>query len=338
MAVPSAGTFTAAALQKVQVLQDRVWKDNIGNARYMSHVDSLLAIQKEGTASGAFRELQTEKDKTVRLVWLNDCDDTTAACSNDCTIGGAELSADAKDYALNICRTTGFTIKEKATRSTEFDREMHVAQGMLNHIRLLDEYLNGQVLAAIETNRGANEYFPTGWSETSSDTVVPDTDFSRRMIPRLIQTGVRNRFNNPYILSGENLWYEKWDAMMDAGNLDGKGNAAAFGALRIYHDLFNLDAANDPDFKTYLISQGALAFVSKAYYNTPVDYFTNTRYSVPSNSIPGVRYDVVYTNTCTSNEMLHHFSLYANAGIFLNPTGCSETRTGIISFLKDPAT
>jgi len=293
-----------------------------------------LAIQKEGTASGAFRELQTEKDKTVRLVWLNDCDDTTAACTDDCSVGGNELSADAKDYALNLCRKSGFTVKEKATRSSEFDREMLVAKGMLNHILLLDEWLNGQVLAAIEANRGANEYLPTGWSETSSDTVVPESDFTRRIIPRLIMTGNRNRFNNPFVLSGENLWYEKWDAMIDQGNGEGKGDASAFGSLRMYHDLFNLDAANDPDFKTYLISQGALAFVSKAYYNTPVTYFGNMRYSVPSNSIPGVRYDVVYTNTCSSNEMLHHFSLHANAGIFLNPTGCSETRTGILSFLK----
>ncbi len=340
MALPTAGTFSASDLVKVQMKSDQMWVDNIGTGYYDSEVDTVLAILKEQKTSDSFRELRSsEKDKTVTMVWLNDCTETVADCSNDCTVGGDELASDSEDYALNICKTTGFTVKEKELRGNVFSPDELIARGMLQKIKLLDEQLNVAILAKIEAGRGVNEYLPDGWENVDSDTVVPSSEFGTNMIPRLIMTGKINRFKNPFVLSGEALWYEQWNAMIDQMNGEGKGDASRFTKIRLYNDLFNIDSANAPNKKLYLIHQGALALITKSYYNIkPVTYMDNVRYSVPSMKIPGVYYDVIYKNECSSNEMLHKFSLTLNAGIFLNPTGCSETRTGIISFLKDPAT
>lgn len=339
MALPTAGTFSASDLLEVQMKGDQMWVDNIGSGYYDAEVDSTLAILNEQKTIQGFRELRSsEKDRTVTMVWLNDCTETVADCSNDCTVGGDELASDSKDYTLNICKTTGFTIKEKELRGNVFSPEELIARGMLQKIKLLDESLNTAVLAAIEAARGVNEYLPTGWENSSSDTLVPTSEFNKSMIPRLIMTGKINRFKNPFVLSGEALWYEQWEAMNNQGNGEGKGDANRFSKIRLYNDVYNIDALNGGTKKMYLIHQGALALITKSYYQIkPANYMDNIRYAVPSMKLPGVYYDVIYKNECSSDEMYHKFSLSLNAGVFLNPTGCSETRTGVIAFAESAA-
>lgn len=334
MPVPAAGTFTASDLLAIQIQSDRVWANPIAASRYMAKVEAAKAILAEQQSGSPFRELQTDKDNTVRLVWLNACSDADAACTDDCTIGGAELSSDSKDYSLNICRTAGFSVKEKRMRNNAFAPEEQIALGMLNAGRVLDEYLNKQVIAHLETFRGTNEYLASGWANAGGDTTVPAAQWDKTLIPKLVMTGIKNRFSNPFILSGENLWYEGWDAAINQANADGKGDAATLAAIRRYHDLFHLDAVVAAP-KTYLIEQGAVAIVSKSYYDQdPKTYFSQMRYAVASRNIPGLMYDVVYNNVCASNEITHNFSLYLKALVALNPTGCSETRTGLIAFEK----
>ena len=122
MAVPSAGTLTASAIEVILNKADDIWLDNMAGKDYRAHTDTigaLLATQRPGM----FRELESEKDNTVKLVWLHNCDDDTASCSNDCVIGGTELATNSKEYTLNLCRTKGFQVKEKALRSNVFTME-----------------------------------------------------------------------------------------------------------------------------------------------------------------------------------------------------------------------
>lgn len=244
------------------------------------------------------------------------------------------MSGDAKDYALDLCQTTGFQIDHKATRNTEFSVEDQIALGMINATRILDEWLNTQAITFIEANKGVSEYVAPDWSQSTTEIQVPAAEMGRPFIPKAIMTARKNRMDMPFLLSGENLWYETWNAQTNQPNAEGKGDAAAFSRIKTYHDLWGIDSANSPSYKTYLMNSGSVAFVSKAYFMTPMDFMTQKRYAVRSNTIPNVWYDVVYTDDCTSNEITHKFSLYVNAGFFLNPTGCSETRTGILSFTK----
>jgi len=333
MPVPTAGTFTAANLATIVTTADKVWKDNMSNPDYVANVEALEAIRKEQTAS--FPDLQDPaKDNTVKVVWIDHCDATLANCTNDCTIGGAELSADGKDYTLDLCKTSGFNIKEKALRSSVLTYDELVAKGLLSRMKLLDEWLAQQAIVKLEAFRGVAENLPAGltWANASGDTEIPRAQWNLSLIPQLQRLGIMNRFTSPFLLSGSNLWVDYMNAEANMGNDNGKGDAARMKMFRTYFDLWNVDTLTAPDLKTYLVNRGAVAFVNKAYYGAfPTEYMTQRRYSIASRNLPGVRYDVVYTNECVSNEIIHKFSLYVKAGIFLNPTGCTETRTGIIA-------
>lgn len=337
MAVPAAGTFTASALQSILAKADEMWVGNMGTRDYMAHTETLNALLAN-QRPGMFRELEGEKDNTVKLIWLHDCNEDTDACSNDCTVGGPELSSNSKDYTLNLCRTAGFNVDEKALRSNVFTMEEIVARGILNAQKKMDEWLNSQSISFLAANTGTSVYFAKDWAQESGgvNIEVPSSDFdNRRVIPKILLTAMRNNFDRPYTISGELLWLDAWEAAMNAANADGKGDAAKFQTLQRYHDLWAFDAANSPDEMLYVVNSGATAFVSKAYYgDTPTEYMTQRRWSRPSFNLPNVRYDWVYTNECSSNEITHKFSCYVKAGLFLNPAGCTETKTGILGVKK----
>jgi len=336
MAVPSAGTFTASALQSILAKADEMWVDNMAGKDYRAHTDTLNALL-ENQRPGMFRQLEGEKDNTVKLVWLHNCDDDTASCSNDCTIGGTELSTNSKEYTLNLCRTKGFQVDEKALRSNVFTLEEVIAKGILSTQKTLDNWLNTQAISFLAANAGESVFFPEGWAQESGgvNVEVPSADFaSGEVIADLMLMAMRNNFDMPYSISGELLWKQAWAAALNSGNAEGKGTAAMFEQMKRYHDLWAFDTANSPDKLLYLVNAGSTAFVSKAYYgDTPTEYMTQRRWSRPSFNLP-VRYDWVYTNECSNNEITHKFSAYVKAGLFLNPTGCTETQTGILGIKK----
>lgn len=335
MAVPAAGSFTASQLLKVQAIADKRWMDPIKNQDYVPHCETIKAMMAEQTPGVSFQELEGTKDNTVRLTWLNACNTTTSAPSDDCVVGGPELATDARDYTLSLVQETGFSIKEKKTRSDTFTVEDQISLGFLNAIKNLDEWWNKQALAALEANRGTNAYLPTGWLNASSDTTIPTASFTKAMIPKLVMIGTKNRFSSPYIISGEAMWEEAWEAAVNQANAEGKGDAARMNQIRRYHDLFWIDALNDPNIKFYMVNRGSLAVITKAYYgDRPTMYKTQDRFSVPSRSLAGVRYDVIYDNKCASNEVTHNFTFQTKGLIALNPTGCTETRTGVMAFRK----
>ena len=90
---------------------------------------------------------------------------------------------------------------------------------------------------------------------------------------------------------------------------------------------------------TYMVNKGALAFVTKAIYEgytaaSPAKYMDQHRWSMPSFYLPGVVYDVHYDNECSGcgDYFTHNFKLKTTGDIFLNPVGCTATRTGILEF------
>ena len=329
------GSFTEANLLDVQVKMDKIWPDAIGEAQYRANVESFLAIKEQQTAR--FAPLtSSDKDNQVRIVWLDACDEKTNDCADDCSVGGEEISANSKLYDLQLCRSAGFSVREKALRSTIYSYEEIVARAMLAKMKVLDEFFTGYVLTIIWQNMGVSSFVPDGWSLSASpDRLdVPGNLFNLDIITDLQQVAIMNRFASPFVLSGSNLWRDFMRARDNMGNDNGKGDAARSKQIQTYFDLWNVDTFTNPDRFSFLINRGAVAIESKAYYETPRTYMDNMRYSVQSKNLPGVKYDVVYRNRCESNEIIHDFSIYLNGGVFINPTGCVENRTGIIGIKK----
>lgn len=59
-----------------------------------------------------------------------------------------------------------------------------------------------------------------------------------------------------------------------------------------------------------------------------------TKSLTASRNIPGIFYDTIYTTECSGDDILHSWKMKLKAGIFLNPTGCTDTRTGVLRFVN----
>jgi hypothetical protein len=89
--------------------------------------------------------------------------------------------------------------------------------------------------------------------------------------------------------------------------------------------------------KTYMIDNGAAAFISKTY--NPAGAASAVRkagdrmlYSIPSNNLPGISYDVFTQESCLSNEYYKAFKIQLHGGFFTNPYPCDTNNTGILAF------
>lgn len=331
----ASGDFSCADLQTVLVTMDRVWANQQVNKDYVSYAESLRAIITEQTAS--FEALQSsEKDNKVKVFWIKDCDETISDCGNDCVVGGSTPEADCKEYELDICKTTGFSVPEKRFRTSNLTREEVVARALLRRLKTMDEYLAKAVVAKLNAFAGVNQFSTSIGSVVGTTTYIAPALWTADIAGYFAQVAIMNKLSNPFVLNGTNLWQQNWQAQFNNLNQDQKDALAKLGSIRMYWDPFNVDTVNSPAKRSYLIDKGSVAFVNKAYYplNNPVEYIGagQTRYSIESRSIPGVFYDVVYTNECVNNEIIHHWSLYVKAGIFLNPLGCNDEVTGVLMF------
>lgn len=335
--------FTASQLLKVQTVADDLWMDNRAKIDYIAECDVAKAIQSETTAM--LDPLQDpSKTRTVKLIWLKACDVADAAAGDDCSITGPELSSDSKDYTLDIFRKTSFSVKEIQARTDQFTLDQQIARGILQCDKVLSEYLAAQCVAKLESYRGTNTYLaPVGstpWTASGSDTIVPADQWTTSLMPKLSLTARKNKFLNPALISGEALWYMNEEAANNQGNDTGKGDAVRmankyFG--RKYFDPVKIDEVNAGTIKAYMVDRGAMALVTKTHYPTVPTIYQNPwqmRYQVESKNLPGIFWEVIYTNSCTSGEITHVWQFKVNAGIFSNPTGCTATNTGVLSFVR----
>ncbi len=334
---PTAGNFDCADLQIINAAIDRIWLDNQVKKDYISYSDTIKAIMAEQTAS--FPDLKSaEKDQEVKVYWPADCSTSLADCDDDCSVGGPTPEAQCKNYRLTIYKKAGFSAPEKAFRASNLSREEVVARGLMKRMKELDEYISQQAVSKLNSFAGTNQ-FAGGIGVVdggSGDTYIKAPHWNADIMGYFAQVAKMNKLQNAFLLNGNNLYQQNWMAQFNNLNADQKDQMAKFGSLRTYWDPFNVDSVNGDEKITYLIDKGAIAFVTKAYYpSTPIEYIGagQTRYSIPSRSLPGIVYDVVYTNRCVSNEIYHDWTLYVTFDLFQNPLGCNEDMTGILRFL-----
>ena len=92
-----------------------------------------------------------------------------------------------------------------------------------------------------------------------------------------------------------------------------------------------LTTVNDPT-KTYLINTLHYSRLSSISYANlklrKISYFSeNNRY------IPGIKHDVIITEECEGDMILRDYKFINRSQMFLNPTGCNGTNTGILSLV-----
>lgn len=336
---PAAGDFSKSVLASVMLKMDAMWKDNMVKPDFEANVEVVKSIMAEQTAT--VKELEDpDKDKTVKIVWIKPSSATPGDLSDQCTIGGDELESDSKEYSLNYAKTVGFSLTEKVFRTNMLDKSDVIAKGFLMRMKDLDEYIAQTLVAKIESFKGTNQLTDGKGTVVSTETYIDPTNWDANLFAYLIRVGIMNRFSNPFILSGSNLYDQQFNVILDALNANGKGDAAKFRAMRKYFDLFNIDTVNTPDLKTYLINRGAIAMAFKSWYKGKMINFTNGAdrqlFSIASRNLPGVIYDVRYNNACTGDDIKHNWSFDIRFDVFNNPTSNTE-RTGVLSFINGEA-
>lgn len=329
----TAGVFTCAELVRISIGINRVWKDNQVDRDLIADTEVLRAIKQNQTAQ--FPQLEShEKDEKLKVYWATDCNTSLADCTNDCVIGGPEAEAKCKEYELDICKTAGFTVREKYFRQSNLSRQEIISRQMLARIKELDEDMAQRMVAKLNAVAGVNQFEGIGNVAGDGTTYISAAFWTPDIYGYFIQVAKMNKLSGVYMLHGNNLWQTKWQADLNSLNVDKKDGAAKLNTLPSFWDPFNVDSVNVGSKVSYMITKGALAIVNKAYYplNSPIEYKDDTRWSIISPNT-GFQYDVVYTNTCLNNEIYHKYSLYNNAGIFDNPYGCNEEVTGVLKFV-----
>jgi hypothetical protein len=335
----AAGDFTGSALVNVLKYVDEAWSDSMVAQDAIGRVATANIVKNESQRFVRLEELQNpSKDYTVRVYWPKMCSESSDAGSDDCTVGGNELESDYKDYTLGTRRTWGFQIDEKALRSNALTFEQLVARGSVQADKILAEYLAQALITAMVSNAGTNLYTGLG-SVAATETTVDATDWSvDGMLAHLALAGQKNYFTNPYLLTGSALWTDVWKARLGQPATDRINEAVQVGQFRWYQDIHNVDPVVGTDETLFMVNPSAITWINKAYEpreGRELNGAGQFRYSMPSRLVPGLEYDVVYTNDCSTDEITHKWSFYMKYGILINPEPCVTTNTGILSFVKD---
>lgn len=333
------GTFSETAIQNVRVLLEKIMMDDRVKLQYTPQIPSGIPI-----LNGANKDVNVVlnskgkmKDLTAEVEWLNACEIVDEACTN-CDEGGNELSTNVKTYTMDLCRQVAFTVKEYDMLTNDFDTEMQIAKGFLKADKEISEWLVQQWIAFFNTNKGRNVATAAPGTArgciSGFDTYINAPYWNAELMGYFAKAQSLNRFTNPYLLSGSNLFESSMIANFNAGNADGKGAQAMFGSMPINFDIVNVDTVNSPDLITYMIQPGTYAIANKAYYNpTPITYDFGKRWSIKSQFLPGFEYDVHYSNVCENDFANHKFKVKLKSGIFINPEACDDENTGILTFV-----
>ena len=331
------GDFTPSQLTAAIMRADKMWSDDMLKADYEANTDVWKAINAEQNANVDILQ-SNEKDRDVKVHWVNLCGEAAEdADADDCDLEGAEFGSDSQTYALGIHKQFKVSIDEMTFRTNDYNVEEIVAKAILKADKALADAVAGSAVARIESFKGVNVVTDGVGTVNgvTTETDVAAADWNERLFAYLYRVGIQNKLSNPYLVSGTNLFEDRLVAMLSEANANGKGDAALFKMMRTYFDLFNIDPANSPNLKTYLINRGSIAFAGKHWYGAvPTKYMQQHRYSVAMRNLPGYRMDVFYENKCSGVTIKHNMKFKLSYDYFLNPTGCEGTRTGVLAFNK----
>ena len=344
----AAGDFTPSALGLLTLKAQQYYKDNV--ALYAPEAEAARAILENQTARiQAFDDIN--KDRKVKISWLDACGIVAEDCEETCDIVEDELASKMKEYEPNICKKSGFSIDSRKLRTNDFTSDEIVLEGTNAAIKALDEFWAQQALAKLKTFAGVNAYpAPFAFAAVNATTNVPTAQYNLKLMANWIQQAKLNRIANPYFIDNGSMFIEMLNAQFQAGNADGSGDFSRLQQLKkvLYDDQFNFAAAGLTE-DTFLIGKNAVAMqtVNKVADRPTVigGQVQVTTYTVKSLVLPNVKYDVEYSLVCKivggKKTYVHTWRFTTNGLIELNPTSCPVTiggttynPTGVLSYTK----
>lgn len=334
----TAGDFTATELTAIKLKAQNMWADGQFAQEFEPNTVAAQAVLENQTARFQPFDDRT-KDNQLIIDWIDSCSMVDRACVEECDISEDELATESQPVVPDLCRETGFSIDREKLRTNSMTREELAAHGQMRAVQLLDEYWDKQVILKMKAFAGVNSY-PAPYTYAAGTTTIPAADYNRKLASYWMRIAKMHKIQSFYMVDNGSLFEDWYNAQIDAGNLDGKGDAARVNAMKMYFDMWGFAAAGITE-DTFMIGRSAMAMKTiNRYDSTPVEIggkVNETTYTVPSRTLPGVAYDVVYQLTCEVTGGVKRYrdtwKFTTKGGIWLNPVACSGTN-GILSFSK----
>lgn len=246
-------TIDCGYLAVVQAMLEDKWTDPKQRDNYIADVQTGLAVL-ENQAVNIVEFKDKAKKRTVSLEWLEKCDITTTACSDDCTITGDDVEPVCEEYVVECLQETSFQVAERVYRERTIDKQKAVAENMLLHMKEMDEWTALYILAGIDANMGVNVEIGSPGNVVGDLTYIAANYWNEDIFAYFAKVIRMNKFRNPYLIDGKNMFSLIFKIMKEAGNADGKGAAAKLASLsNIYQDPENIESDVDYAGKTYLL-------------------------------------------------------------------------------------
>jgi len=331
---------------------EEVWADSQNQTdMYTADAETIKALaERQKGRTRIITELENPEleGNNVKIVWLDNCgEELDATCQDVCDLTAEEVAMNSKNFTLTKCKSASFKINENDVLRNRYTIDEIVARKILAKMKALDEHINVQSLLFLSANAGYNKN-PEAYTFTSDSLQIPAADYTNELYVKMAIDAKINKISDPFIVDNGALYRYYLNAQLEQGNAEGKGNQRKTMLFPTYFDLVGFPSAAITD-DTFLISSSAYAFASRNYNgNTPIEVNPKEgrqmRWSMPSNTIPGLRYDVYHEYSCTGKRFTHTYYIEANFDFVLNPVGCDvlvstgpdvfDQVSGILSYTK----
>jgi hypothetical protein len=297
----AAGEFSPSALLAIKLKAEQMWTDSRLAQDFKAQADAAKAVLDNQTAT--FRELDNpEKENQIVVNFINPCAVVAEDCESNCDLTEDELESGAKTYTLDTCKKSGFSVDAEKLRTNTYTVEEVSARGLASALKALDEFWARQVLVKLKAFAGVN-VAPAPWTWAAGTTSVPAADYNVGMVANMINQSILNRMPGAYYIDNGGLYVPWLNAQLQSKNLDGAGDAARIAAIKLYFDQWNFGPAGLTE-DTFMVTPGAVAMKTKTRNpDAPTvigGTVQQTRYTIASPTLPGVKYDVYYTLKCTT--------------------------------------
>lgn len=317
---------------------EEVWADSQNQTdMYTADAETIKALaerQKGRTQIITQLENPELEGNNVKIVWLDNCGETLDDdCQDVCDIQATEVAMNSKNVNLTKCKSASFKINENDVLRNRYTLDEIVARKMLSIMKALDEYINAQSLLFLSANAGYNKN-KESYTFAGTTLQIPTADYTNELYVKMVIDAKINKISDPFIVDNGALYRYYLNAQLEQGNAEGKGAKAKSMLFPTYFDLVGFPSAPISD-DTFLISSSAYAFASRNYNgNAPIEVNPKDgrqiRWSMPSNTIPGLRYDIYHEYVCTGKRFTHNYYIEANFDFVLNPIGCDTLVTAAV--------
>jgi hypothetical protein len=335
------GYFDCGKLLEVKAKVEEIFQGGVIGAEYIPDVEPALAILNNQTAT--FEVLTNpEKDREVKVYWLDDCDDEDPTeCTDQCTIDGDPIGDNCVNYTLGECFEKTLSVTEELFRTSLHTKEEVVARALLKKMKLMDEFWAAKALAFLNASGGVNTFSDGQYAIVGGNTYVPAAAWNPDIFGYIDTALWMNKLGgNVKMLSGTLLKQYMWKIGMETSDPTGASAQAKMTSFGVPYFDRRMDTILGEK-AVILFDPNATALVTKARHEaygeagrivqTPTG--PQRWYTMPSMNLPGITYDIAYQELCSGDDIKHTWKLKTRGDLFLNPLGCSNDRTGVLKFV-----